>query len=80
MAKQNVKLELTWIGKENRPKLEAQKCIKALESTRNQKRRELFDAQDAIDLQRDGLIGKIESQMRQRHNMQPLFTLRLMLI
>jgi adenine-specific DNA-methyltransferase len=56
-------------------KLEAQKSIKALESTRSQKRRELFDAQDAIDQQRDGLIGKIEKQMRQRHNGQPLFLL-----
>ena len=57
-------------------KLEAQKSIKALESTRSQKRRELFDAQDAIDLQRDGLIGKIESQMRQRHTVRPLFNVR----
>jgi len=59
-----------------REKLEAQKALKALEGTRNKKRRELFDAQDAIDQQRDGLIGKIESQMRQRHNVTRLFGIR----
>jgi superfamily II DNA/RNA helicase len=60
-------------------KLEAQKSIKALEAMRNSKRRELFDAQDAIDQQRDGLIGKIESQMRQRHDLAVLFCLRWLL-
>ena len=59
-----------------REKLEAQKAIKPLEGTRNKKRRELFDAQDAIDQQRDGLIGKIESQMRQRHTVTRLFGIR----
>ena len=43
---------------------------------RNKKPRELFDAQDAIDQQRDGLIGKIESQMRQRHNVTRLLGIR----
>jgi adenine-specific DNA-methyltransferase len=55
-------------------KLEAQKSIKSLEATRSQKRRELFDAQDAIDQQRDGLIGKIESQLRQRLVIDRVFT------
>ena len=59
-----------------RAKLDGQKQIKALESTRNRKRRELFDAQDAIDVQRDELIGKIEKQMQQRTSVLPLFTLR----
>jgi hypothetical protein len=59
-----------------REKLEAQKAIKAPEPVRNKKPRELFDAQDAIDQQRDGLIGKIESQMRQRHNVTRLFGIR----
>ena len=59
-----------------RAKLEGQKQIKALESTRNRKRRELFDAQDAIDVQRDELIAKIEKQMRQRTRVLPIFSLR----
>lgn len=57
-------------------KLEAQKSQKALEGTRNRKRRELFDAQDAIDGQRDELIGRIEKQLRQRHAIKPLFAFR----
>jgi adenine-specific DNA-methyltransferase len=59
-----------------RDKLEAQKALKSLEAERNQKRRELFDAQDAIDVQRDELIGRIEKQLRQRHTLDPLFTVR----
>jgi hypothetical protein len=57
-------------------KLEAQKQMKSLESTRNQKRRELFDAQDAIDRQRDELIDRIEKQLRQRHAAKPVFAIR----
>jgi hypothetical protein len=57
-------------------KLEAQKGLRLLESERNRKRRELFDAQDAIDVQRDVLIGRIEKQLCQRHALEPLFTFR----
>ena len=57
-------------------KLETQKGLKSLEADRNRKRRELFDAQDAIDAQRDELIGRIEKQLRQRHTLKPLFTFR----
>jgi hypothetical protein len=46
-------------------KLEAQKTLKSLEGERNRKRRELFDAQDAIDGQRDDLIKRIEGQFQQ---------------
>jgi adenine-specific DNA-methyltransferase len=54
-------------------KLEAQKTLKSLEGERNRKRRELFDAQDAIDGQRDELIKRIEGQLRQRHAVKPVF-------
>jgi adenine-specific DNA-methyltransferase len=57
-------------------KLEAQKTIKALESARNSKRRELFTAQDRIDAQRDELISRIEQQMQERHEITPLFAIR----
>jgi hypothetical protein len=60
---------------------------RSLEAERNRKRRELFDlpapkwlrqagAQDAIDAQRDELIGRIEKQLRQRHTLTPVFTFR----
>lgn len=57
-------------------KLVAQKEIKALEKTRSAKRRELFDAQDAIDAQREDLIENIEKQLKQRHSVQTLFCVR----
>jgi len=57
-------------------KLEAQKSLKALEATRTRKRREFFDAQDAIDTQRDELIRRIEGQLSQRHSLKPVFSIR----
>jgi adenine-specific DNA-methyltransferase len=57
-------------------KLEAQKVIKALEKMRNNKRRELFDAQDAIDAHREELIKNIEKQLKQRRSVQTLFCIR----
>jgi hypothetical protein len=118
------KLELTWIGKEHRPKLEprilleeadkshhaahrvtdrdlfdnrlihgdnllaltledklaSQKQIKNVEAQRNDKRRSLFEAQDAIDQQREDLIGKIEGKLQQDASTQALFTLRWSLV
>jgi hypothetical protein len=35
-----------------------------------------IDAQDAIDAQRDELIGRIEKQPRRRHTLTPVFTFR----
>jgi adenine-specific DNA-methyltransferase len=57
-------------------KLAAQKRLKAAESERNKKRRELYDAQDAIDKQRDALIAKIEGQLRMSECIEPLFVFR----
>jgi hypothetical protein len=57
-------------------KLTHQKQLRDLERRRNSKRRELFDAQDAIDQQREDLIGKIEKQLKHRSETQPLFTIR----
>lgn len=56
-------------------RLEGQKRIKTLEP-RNHKRRELFDAQDTIDVQRDDLIAKIDGQMRQWTTITPMFAVR----
>jgi superfamily II DNA/RNA helicase len=42
-------------------KLEMQRSIKTLESTRNAKRRDLYEAQDQIDKHRAELIGRIET-------------------
>ncbi|MFC1492884.1 SNF2-related protein [candidate division KSB1 bacterium] len=61
-------------------KLSAQKVIKNLEKKRNTKRRELFDAQDAIDNHREQLIKNIEKQLKQNQSIQELFTIRWTLI
>ncbi|MBL4702394.1 MAG: DEAD/DEAH box helicase [Phycisphaeraceae bacterium] len=60
-------------------KLAFQKQLRDLEHRRNGKRRELFEAQDAIDMQREELIGKIEKQLTQSNTVQTLFTIRWMI-
>ena len=57
-------------------KLGAQKKIKALETQRREQRRSLFDAQDAVDAKRDGLIAGIEAKLSQHAQLTELFTLR----
>jgi adenine-specific DNA-methyltransferase len=57
-------------------KLEAQRQMKSLESDRSRKRRELFDAQDKIDAQRDELIGKIEMQLKSKHTYSSIMVFR----
>lgn len=37
-----------------------------MERTRNTRRRELFDAQDTIDVQREELVENIEKQLKRR--------------
>lgn len=57
-------------------KLDAQKRIRRLEGTRNEKRRSLFEAQDKVDRQRDELISAIEGKLSQGTSTQVLFTIR----
>jgi adenine-specific DNA-methyltransferase len=57
-------------------KLASQKQIKNVEAQRNEKRRSLFEAQDAIDQQREDLIGSIEGKLRQAAGTRLLFSIR----
>lgn len=57
-------------------KLESQKEQRSLESQRSRKRRELYEAQDTVDRQRDELIADIEKQLSQQTTLEPLFALR----
>jgi adenine-specific DNA-methyltransferase len=57
-------------------KLAGQKQIKALESQRNEKRRSLFDAQDAVDAHRERLIAQIEEKLTQAVAVDRIFVLR----
>ncbi|MFN7139508.1 MAG: SNF2-related protein [Limisphaerales bacterium] len=61
-------------------KLAGQKQIKALEVQRSQRRRSLFDAQDAVDKQRADLIASIEGKLTQKSAVQRLFTIRWRLV
>lgn len=54
-------------------KLAHQKQLREIERSRSVKRRELFDAQDAIDGQRETLIGNIEKQLKHTTDIQFLF-------
>jgi predicted nucleic acid-binding Zn-ribbon protein len=55
-------------------KLAAQKELKKAEAQRTQKRRELYDAQDAVDVRRDELIENIERQLGQSDKLETLFS------
>ncbi len=57
-------------------KLAAQKTLKVLEASRATKRRDLYDAQDAIAARRDEMIAGIERQLEQRTSIQRIFTVR----
>ncbi|GMA58902.1 hypothetical protein GCM10025858_34050 [Alicyclobacillus sacchari] len=57
-------------------KLAAQKAQRNVETQRNRKRRELYEAQDAIDARRNELIENIERQLKQTHRLKSLFTIR----
>lgn len=61
-------------------KLAGQKQIRALESQRNAKRKSLFQAQDDVDIQRDGLIARVEGKLVQRADLRELFTIRWRLV
>ena len=57
-------------------KLAAKKRVRAIESSRNEKRKRLFDAQDDIERRRDALLQEIESRLGQGTELEPLFTIR----
>ncbi|MHB8968823.1 MAG: SNF2-related protein [Pirellulaceae bacterium] len=57
-------------------KLNLQKEIRDLERRRTSKRRDLFNAQDSIDAQREDLIGKVEEKLKQTSSIHTLFTIR----
>ena len=61
-------------------KLSIQKQVRELEAARNRKRRELFDAQDRVDKQRQDLIETIEKKLQQDCRVTPVFTVRWSLV
>jgi adenine-specific DNA-methyltransferase len=61
-------------------KLAAQKQVRAIEGTRNEKRRRLFDAQDDVDRRRGELIQEIEAKLGQGTEANLLFRIRWTLV
>jgi len=57
-------------------KLTHQRTLKALQSARNQKRKDLFVAQDEIENRRDTVIADIEARISENQALSPLFTIR----
>ncbi|MFR9545696.1 MAG: SNF2-related protein [Rikenellaceae bacterium] len=57
-------------------KVSLQRQVKELESKRNTKRRDFFDAQDRIEQQKDGLLSEIEARLKQEILEEILFTIR----
>lgn len=61
-------------------KLKAQKHIKELEKKRNILRLNLYESQDEVDNKKDGLINEIESRLKQKVELEELFTIKWRLI
>jgi hypothetical protein len=57
-------------------KVALHKRIKELELRRAEKRRGLFEAQDAVDTRKDSLLTEIESRLKQALQKENLFTVR----
>jgi ERCC4-related helicase len=61
-------------------KVKAQRQIKQLEQKRTEFRRELFDAQDAIDQDKDGLLDDVEQRLKQTTSQETLFSIEFNII
>jgi superfamily II DNA or RNA helicase len=57
-------------------KLEHQRTLKNLQAARNQKRKDLFAAQDEVEARRDGLISNIEVRLKRNEKLESIFSIR----
>lgn len=57
-------------------KLEHQRRLKDLTAARNQRRKDLFVAQDEVEARREVLIAEIEGKLKQKQELTSLFTIR----
>jgi superfamily II DNA or RNA helicase len=60
-------------------KLEHQRRLKDLTAIRNQRRKDLFVAQDEVEARREALIADIEVKLKQQRQSEDLFTVRWVL-
>ena len=57
-------------------KVKLQREIKDLEKKRNEMRQKLYQSQDDVDTRKEGLLERVESQLKQKTSLKPLFTIR----
>ena len=57
-------------------KLEMHRQLKDAESERSKKRRQLYEAQDRIDEQKEDLISSVEARLQQKVETEDIFTIR----
>ncbi len=57
-------------------KVKAQRGIKEMEKKRNEMRKKLYEAQDEVELKKEQLIDRVETQLRQKSSVEPLFVVR----
>jgi hypothetical protein len=61
-------------------KVKLQREIKDLEKKRNDMRQKLYTSQDEVDTRKEGLLEKVEAQLKQKTTLTPLFTVRFKII
>jgi ERCC4-related helicase len=61
-------------------KVKLQREIKDLEKKRNDMRQKLYSAQDEVDKKKEGLLERVEAQLKQKTTLTPLFTIRFKII
>jgi predicted nucleic acid-binding Zn-ribbon protein len=57
-------------------KVKLQREIKDLEKKRNDMRQKLYQAQDEVDVKKEGLLARVEAQLKQKTTLKTLFTIR----
>lgn len=77
-TKQRIKELTRQAAQTNEPheQLDIQKRIRDLEKRQRRQRQEIFNAEDQIKEQRDGMIDEIEKRMHRSFNEKPVFTIR----
>lgn len=57
-------------------KVKVQRGIRDMERRRNEMRKRLYEAQDDVELKKEQLIERVETQLRQKSRLEPLFAVR----
>lgn len=61
-------------------KVKLQREIKDLEKKRNNLRQKLYQAQDDVDVKKEGLLERVEAQLKQKMTLTPLFFIQFKII